>query len=949
MKKLIINTFLILALILSASNKISAEEKVTETQNYASYLEGISSLNHGEGTVLTVPSYSMILNQKESKEEILNLNEGDVVEIKVPEMEKGVYAVKLEYQVLGKGLSPLQFDLRINDEHPFKEAEALKLPVYYHNERDVFSLNKEGHEILPRQIKSDAWHEEYIRDPNGHVFAPLQFEIDSDDKIRLEVLNGSLRLKSFALAVNEKIPSFSDLAKKDMQNSGNEQIVLAAEKNQSKNSLQAKQVVSRDIKVKPYDTHRLLLNVFETSQPNEIVSYDFEVEKSAYYALAIHAQQTKMNDAVYRNIYIDDKIPFQEAIAFPFEGESDWKMHVFADEEPYWIYLEEGTHRISFEVSTEVYYELITILENMNDRLNALNLELKKLLGSETDRYRDWDLSNYMPDLEDDLMHMKSALEKEKERLLKENIVGSKSEIVQKTDQIIKVFDQVLKKPNDIPKNMHLLSEGSGSIAQMSSDLLDSISDQRLLMDEIYLFEDIDDLPHTKHSFFDKIRETSKRFFASFIRPKEEKTDKLQVWVNRNRNIVEVLDRMVSEGFSKKTGIEVEISVMPDEQKLILSNASKVQPDIALGISTNMPYEFAIRNAALNLKEQDGFEEVVGRFSPGAMMSYVKDEGVYALPETQDFYVTFYRKDIFEKLGLSVPDTWDEVLALLPELQRYGMNFYTPLASNTGMKPFMFTAPFIYQQGGRIYNPENMHVALEEYEAMQGFRMMTDLFSIHAVPLQVSNFYHSFRYGDIPIGISNLADYQKLLTAAPEIAGRWDIALHPGVQKENGDIHRHATGSAQASMIFSDTEHAAEAWQFLDWWTSTETQTEFSHRLLNLYGYEYLWTSANLDAFKELPINTNHKKIILEQWEWLFEVPKVPGGYMVEREISNVWNRNVFEGENLRAALDESIIRMNRELDRKLEEFSYKKQGELIKDYYLPTIDDIKKWSEKNE
>ncbi|MDX5014626.1 hypothetical protein, partial [Streptococcus suis] len=86
-------------------------------------------------------------------------------------------------------------------------------------------------------------------------------------------------------------------------------------------------------------------------------------------------------------------------------------------------------------------------------------------------------------------------------------------------------------------------------------------------------------------------RETSKRFFASFIRPKEEKTDKLQVWVNRNRNIVEVLDRMVSEGFSKKTGIEVEISVMPDEQKLILSNASKVQPDIALGISTNMPYE----------------------------------------------------------------------------------------------------------------------------------------------------------------------------------------------------------------------------------------------------------------------------------------------------------------------------------------------------------------------
>ena len=35
---------------------------------------------------------------------------------------------------------------------------------------------------------------------------------------------------------------------------------------------------------------------------------------------------------------------------------------------------------------------------------------------------------------------------------------------------------------------------------------------------------------------------------------------------------------------------------------------------------------------------------------------------------------------MFRSLNLDVPDTWDDIINLLPALQRYGMNFYHPIA-----------------------------------------------------------------------------------------------------------------------------------------------------------------------------------------------------------------------------------------------------------------------------
>ena len=125
---------------------------------------------------------------------------------------------------------------------------------------------------------------------------------------------------------------------------------------------------------------------------------------------------------------------------------------------------------------------------------------------------------------------------------------------------------------------------------------------------------------------------------------------------------------------------------------------------------------------------------------------------------------------------------------------------------------------------------------------------------------------------------------------------------------------------------------------------SSETQSAFQEQLLLSYGPEYLWFSANQEAFNNLAIPEEHRAVIAEQREWVQEPVRLPGSYMQERELSNVWNRIVFEGANPRAAIDRAITIINREITRKMEEFGYLQDGVRVREFHLPTIETVQGW-----
>jgi ABC-type glycerol-3-phosphate transport system substrate-binding protein len=273
------------------------------------------------------------------------------------------------------------------------------------------------------------------------------------------------------------------------------------------------------------------------------------------------------------------------------------------------------------------------------------------------------------------------------------------------------------------------------------------------------------------------------------------------------------------------------------------------------------------------------------------------------------------------------------------------MNYFVPLAMYSGLKPFVATLPFIYQFGGDLYTDNGMQTAINSDETLEGIRLMSELFTHYNVPKFVGNFYNHFRYGMLPIGISDLSTYLLLETAAAELDGLWGMDLHPGVYDDDtGEIVRYAAVGGQSNMILSSTAHADEAWDFMSWWMSEPVQTEFAFTLQSTYGKAYFWNTANLKAFANIPMPSNVRDIILEQWEYGIEASRIPGNYMVEREISNAWTKIVFEGTNPRQALDEAVRISNREILYKMGEFGYTENGVIIKDYTVPSIKNIDLW-----
>ena len=92
---------------------------------------------------------------------------------------------------------------------------------------------------------------------------------------------------------------------------------------------------------------------------------------------------------------------------------------------------------------------------------------------------------------------------------------------------------------------------------------------------------------------------------------------------------------------------------------LLPSTVTGNGPDVAIQVNYSMPTNFAYRNAAYDLTQFYDFKDVASEFSPGAMEYMEYNGGYYGLPDQMSFPVIFYRKDIFEQLNLSVPETWN--------------------------------------------------------------------------------------------------------------------------------------------------------------------------------------------------------------------------------------------------------------------------------------------------
>jgi len=223
---------------------------------------------------------------------------------------------------------------------------------------------------------------------------------------------------------------------------------------------------------------------------------------------------------------------------------------------------------------------------------------------------------------------------------------------------------------------------------------------------------------------------------------------------------------------------------------------------------------------------------------------------------------------------------------------------------------------------------------LGDAKAVKAFKQWTDMFVKHSLPMEVPAFFEHFRLGDLPIGIGDLSTYIQLTVAAPDIIGHWGVAPVPGIPQADGTVARWQPQGAVSGMIMEKSVKKDQAWQFLDWWTSTAVQSEFGNSMESLYGLEYRWNTANVEAMADIPWSDAELATLYEQGRWVKNVPLVPGHYFLGRELGFAWNRTVLSGMPFMESLEQASISLQREMRRKQEDLGIPAYTNLHLQFY---------------
>lgn len=886
----------------------------------------------------------------EKSNKVLNLVTGDKADVEIDVPEDGLYYLNLDYYSYDESILPISLEMKVDGAYPFYETRNLKLETTW-KLSDEPVKDRYDKEVVAIPEKVYQWESKAIGDSSYRHSDPLKLELKKGvHTLSFEIQEGYFLLGNISLSGEQALESYNGSEKAD----GDAIIEVQGEHYYTTNDSAIHGVTEYDADVEPYEVGETVLNTLDSDSYNSAgqkVTYKFTVEKEGNYKIGMNYRQSEKTDfPVFVDVEVDGKIPNEKFRSYSMAYGTGYQRHTLSDDSgnAMTVHLTPGEHTVSYTISMDniryIFEKLDVIMSDVND----LSLEITKVAGTNADKYRDLKLTRYIPDLEEKLRGYAKELRELEKSAIKWSDSDERVAVMSSMLIAASQLESLANNTDEIPYRISELSTSTNSVNHYLAQTIDDLLVNDLAIDRLWIYQDGAELPE-ESGMFDTVVKNVKRFISSFTddsySTKSGDKEHLQVWVNRSNQYIQTMQKLIDEKFTPKTGIEVDISVMPDQNKLVLANSANNAPDVALSLNYTVPYELGIRGALVDMAQFDDFKEVAAPYEPGFFLTGTIGDKVYSMPETMNFWVLFYRTDVLEKLNLEVPQTQQDVIDMLPALQMRGLNYYYPTAGMLLMRNFHGTTPLIVQNGGSLYNSTAAEGTSFGSEAtVKGFTELTDLFTIYNLPVNVDNFYQHFRNGDMPIGVADFATYNMLKNAAPELDGSWEIGLAPGTKQEDGTIDRTVCGQAEASVIFkSNSEREAKAWEFIKWWSSTEIQAEYGQTLQTSYGNDYIWPTANMAALDQLPLDSADKKVIEETAKNVVDVPRVPGTYMLEREVSNAFN-DVVTGADVQNRVDKAVKNINHEFDRKLEEFGYNNSDGTVKnEYKIPTIESVKK------
>ena len=321
----------------------------------------------------------------------------------------------------------------------------------------------------------------------------------------------------------------------------------------------------------------------------------------------------------------------------------------------------------------------------------------------------------------------------------------------------------------------------------------------------------------------------------------------------------------------------------------------------------------------LTFTSEDFASNVADNYVPAAMDTVTLLDVAYGLPQTMTFAMLFYRMDVLASLNQEIPETWDDILSILPALQTNNMAMGIDYVSALD---FM-----MYQRGGNMWQytdiPEyaGAKINLDSKIALEAFDFVCSLYSDYSFPISYDA-ANRFRTGELPIVVgSYISIYNTLTVYATEIDGLWSFCPLPGSKLEDGTINYNSLASITATVILHGCDKMLSSWQFMQWQSSAEVQAKYGNQMVALIGPSAKYEAANVNAIKDLSWTATERLAIEDQMEHLSSIVNYPGSYIIARYMKFAFLDAVNDGLDPNDAMMNYIDAINDEITRKREEF----------------------------
>lgn len=323
---------------------------------------------------------------------------------------------------------------------------------------------------------------------------------------------------------------------------------------------------------------------------------------------------------------------------------------------------------------------------------------------------------------------------------------------------------------------------------------------------------------------------------------------------------------VMAEAFKKENpNITVNVQALPWDQghdKLLTAIASKKGPDV-IQMGTSWIPEFAEAGALADLAPYVGqYPELnPDNFYEGAVAAGKAGDKYVSSPWYVETRVLYYRTDLLKEAGYDkAPQTWEELSDAAQKLAKRGDGKYgisiDPKEQSLG---FMFS-----RQNGATWFTEDGKPNFSDDKFVEAVQYINSFYQNGSAPKDLGlDIIPAFKQGILPMFISGPWMIKLIQDQAPDINGKWTIAVLP--KKEN---NISLLGGSNLS-IFEYSKNKDAAAKFIAYMSKPETQVKWMEQTSSLPAATAAWENDKLK-------NDEFYKVIGEQLKAAQPMPVIP-------------------------------------------------------------------------